>query len=387
MESQFSFGWKLYRHTLDGTWKAFGLSRELFNYGIRKPTMKALVEFMMACDHLFFPGFRKVDVKSPVFLIGHPRSGTTFMHRLLTQTDEFSVFRFWEVMFPSLTLRRIIGPAIQRIIKAGKGTMLPKETGHHGALDAVEEEEMLYYFDGNTQFTSCLTPMAFSDWDFTDLVMADEQSPAVQQHAMKFLRGCLKRQSYSTGKPRAVTKMNYSAMRTKALLKEFPDGKIVYIVRSPLETIPSHLTLHRNMFNHLWGIQRIPQPLLRRYYERRYRHNLTFYRYMEDLITSGEIPADRLLVVPYDDLRNRLEETMDRVIEFAELECSDELRRQIREQSQSQSSYVRPHKNSDLSEFGLTEERIVSDFGFIFDKYGFSTGNVDTAKTPAGVAG
>lgn len=384
MESQFSFGWKLYRRTLDGTWKAFGLSKELLIFGIRKPVMSAFVDFMMACDHLFFPGFRKVEVKSPVFLIGHPRSGTTFMHRLLTQTDEFSVFRFWEVLFPSLTLRKIVGPGVQARIKAGKGTMLPKETGHHGALDAVEEEELLFYYNCNTQFTSCLTPMAFSDSDFTDLVMADEQSPPVQRSAMKFLRGCLQRQSYATGKPRAVTKMNYSAMRTKALLHEFPDAKIVYIVRSPLETIPSHLTLHRNMFNHLWGIQRIPKPLLQRYYERRYRHNIEFYRYMEDLIASGDIPPDKLLVVPYDDLRIRLEETMDRVIEFAELDCSEELRRQIRQQSESQSSYVRPHKNSDLSEFGLTEEQIVRDFGFIFEKYGFSTGNVAATHAPVG---
>jgi hypothetical protein len=348
------------------------VSKELWVHAIQRPLGAAAIHAFMGLDHLFEPGFRRTPVTAPVFLIGHPRSGTTFMHRLLTQTDEFAVFRLWEILCPSLTLRVLLRPIINLMIARGAGTVFPKETGHHGALDAVEEEEMLFFHTGNTQFTSCVTPLAFSDWDFTELVMADEQHPNVQRSAMKFLRACLQRQLYAMKKARAVTKMNYSAMRTRALLKEFPDAKVVYIVRSPLETIPSHLTLHRNFFEHLWGLKRIPQPLLQRYYERRFRHNIAFYRYMEDLIAGGSIPADQLLVVPYDDLRDNLEETMNRVIDFAGLACSPRLREMIEEQSQAQSKYVRPHRNADLSEFGLSEEQIEADFQFVFEKYSFA---------------
>ena len=34
-------------------------------------------------DDLLFPGYRSQEVKQPVFIIGNPRSGTTFLHRLL----------------------------------------------------------------------------------------------------------------------------------------------------------------------------------------------------------------------------------------------------------------------------------------------------------------
>ena len=365
-------GWRLYWHTLEGTWRAFGLSRELFVSGVRRPLFTAAARTAMALDHVFFPRFRRTPVRAPLFLIGHPRSGTTFLHRLLTQTREFSVFEFWEILCPSLTARVIVKPIAQRIIARGQGTFFPKETGHLGALDQVEEEELLFLHTGNTQFASCLSPLAFSDWDFTELVFADDQPPATRRRATRFLRGCLQRQLYATGLNRAVTKMNYSAMRTRSLLEEFPDAKFVYLVRSPLETIPSHLTLHRNMFNHLWGVDRIPQPLLARYYERRYRHNVAFYRYLDELIAAGVLPADRFLVVSYDELRNNLAETMARVIPFADLECSNRLRELITEQAAAQSRYERPHHNRPLEEFGLTRERIVSDLEFIFDRYGFS---------------
>lgn len=371
--SPVALGWRLYWHTLGGTWKAFGLSRELLLYGVRRPMVTACMRGMLALDHVFAPGFRRTAVQAPVFLIGHPRSGTTFIHRLLTQTREFSVFEFWEILCPSLTARKAVRPLVRRSITRGRGTFFPKETGHYSGLDQVEEEEMLFFHTGNTQFTSCLSPLAFSDWDFDELVRAECQSPAVRRSATRFLRGCLQRQLYAQRLSRSVTKMNYSAMRTRSLLEEFSDAKFVYLVRSPLETIPSHLTLHRNMFDHMWGLDRIPDDLLQRYYRRRYRHNVEFYRYLEELIDSRAIPSEQFLVVPYDELRHRLAETMDRIISFCDLPCSPELRGLIAEQAAAQSKYERPHRNAPLKEFGLTRERIVGDLEFVFRKYGFPT--------------
>jgi len=363
--------WRLYRRTVEGTWRAFGLSKELLMYGVRRPVVTALSRWMMPLDNLFYPGLRRVEVSQPVFIIGHPRSGTTFLHRLLTQTDEFCVFQFWEIMFPALVYRNLVRGLIRHMVARGRGTFFPAKVGHVSALDQVEEEEILFFQTGNTQFTSCITPMAFSNEDFDDLVYADEQPPAVRRSAMAFLKRCFQRQIYATKRSRVVAKMNYSGMRVRSLLEAFPDAKIVYVVRSPLETIPSHLTLHRNMFDHMWGLKRIPVALLQRYYERRYQHNIAFYRYLEDLIDSGTLPQDRFLVVPYPRLRQNLAEVVKQVADFANLEMSPKLQGLIEKKSGEQRSYERPHKNSNLEEFGLTTERVLNDFAFVFDRYGF----------------
>jgi len=39
-------------------------------------------------DDLFFSDYRKIAIKQPVFIIGNPRSGTTFLHRLMAQDQE-----------------------------------------------------------------------------------------------------------------------------------------------------------------------------------------------------------------------------------------------------------------------------------------------------------
>ena len=104
----------------------------------------------------------------------------------------------------------------------------------------------------------------------------------------------------------------------------------------------------------------------------RYRHNVAFYRYLEDLIERGDLPPERFLAISYDALRRDVVGSVDAICRFAGLSLSSELRAKIEEQSRRQAGYSREHVNSPLEEFGLTRERVVQDLGFIFDKYGFA---------------
>lgn len=361
----FRFRGKLYLRTVAAAWQTFGLSRELFVAALRRPIYTGLTRLFMAMDHLFFPGIRRVQVRRPVFIIGHPRSGTTFLHRLLTETRDFCVFETWEILVPSLLARKLLRRLIARLIRKGKAVLFPEETGHEVALDQVEEEELLLFHNANTQFVSCLTPLAFSDRDFDELVYADQQPEPLRRSAMAFLRGCFQRQIYATGKSQIVAKMNYSGMRIRSLLEAFPDARVVYVARSPLETIPSHLTLHRNMFDHLWGLDRIPKDRLDRYYQRRYRHNIAFYRYVEGLIHSGAVPRDRVMVLPYEDLRRDLAGSIRKVADFTGIQLGPELQARIDAQAGRQNSHQRKHINLGLEEFGLSEARVREDFAFL----------------------
>jgi len=367
----FLFRLKLTLRTAVAAWQTFGIGREAFIYTVRRPLFVAWVRAMLALDNVFFSRFRRVEVQRPLFIIGHPRSGTTFLHRLLTQTREFCAFEAWEIFLPSLVARRLLKGFIDRLIRQNRKTYQPAEVGHEGLLDQIEEEELLFMYNGNTQFVTCLSPLAFSDWDFTELVYAEAQPEPIRRETMAFLKGCFQRQILWTGKTQVIAKMNYSGMRIRSLLAAFPDARFVYVVRSPLEAIPSHLTLHRKMFEHMWGLKDIPRARLDRYYERRYRHNVAFYRHLEDLIATGDLPAGQFMVLQYEDLRENLGAMVRKITDFAGLTLSGELQREIAAQGQKQKAYERPHKNLYLQEFGLTEERVREDLAFVFDKYGF----------------
>ncbi|NIO20539.1 MAG: hypothetical protein GTN76_07315 [Candidatus Aenigmarchaeota archaeon] len=173
------------------------------------------------------------------------------------------------------------------------------------------------------------------------------------------------------GRKQVITKMNYSGLRIQSILETFPDAKIIYMVRSPYETIPSHLSLHRNIFDYLYGLENIPADRLQRYLGRRYDYNVRFYQYVENLIQKGLFNSSQFMTLSYDLLRNDPEEAINAILEFIKLELSEELHKRIQEQIQSQRSYRRKHRNLELEDFGLSKERVAKELSFVFDRYGF----------------
>ncbi len=341
------------------------------SYLFVKPFVALFNDAAFLLDNIFFPGYRQVKIEKPIFIIGHPRSGTTFLHRLLTQTQEFAVFEFWQILFPSLVARMIVSPFIRLRIKKGHDTIFPREVGHEITLGAIEEEEFLFLHNLNTQFVPAATPLAFGDWDFLDLVYSDEQPQHIREKTLSFLKQCLQRQIYYLGRKQVITKMNYSGLRIQSILETFPDAKIIYMVRSPYETIPSHLSLHRNIFDYLYGLENIPADRLQRYLGRRYDYNVRFYQYVENLIQKGLFNSSQFMTLSYDLLRNDPEEAINAILEFIKLELSEELHKKIQEQIQSQRSYRRKHRNLELEDFGLSKERVANELSFVFDRYGF----------------
>ena len=62
----------------------------------------------MLIDEIFFRGYKKIQVKNPVFVVGAPRSGTSFMQRILSKNKaEFTSLRPWEMLLaPSIAQKK-----------------------------------------------------------------------------------------------------------------------------------------------------------------------------------------------------------------------------------------------------------------------------------------
>jgi len=365
------FWWRHHLRAIQATAQTFGIGLELAKVLVLYTMLREATMLSIQLDHLFFPAWRRMRVERPVFIIGHPRSGTTMLHRSLTSADDFVVFKFWHLLFPSLTSRKLLGPLMDYLIREGKDVITPKSMGHLFSLGAVDEEDFLFLFHAMTQFYPPLSGLAFSEHDFDDIVFCDALPAKLRRESMAWFDGCLRRQILFTGRERVVTKMNYSALRVRTLLEAYSDARIVYLVRSPLDTIPSHLSLHQNACYHQWGKDRLPPDVLNRYIQRRYKHNVSLYRYVEDLLVSGGLPESQVITVRYEDMMQDLEGEVGRVAAFCNLNLSDALRRSIAEQAEVQRGYKREHSNHKMEDFGLTRAEVLHDLGFIFDRYGF----------------
>lgn len=380
---------RIYLRILSSCLETFGIGTWFFYYLFKVPTKLLYVHISLLLDNIFFPKWRDVKIENPIFIIGHPRSGTTFLHTLLTPTKEFLVFKDWELNHPSLTIRKFLQNSRMlrtlfsllsdlrfsphrikaEIKKNSKEGMGRRVQDYKQNMDLIaQEEELLFLHILDTQFLTLETPLGFSKKGYPELCFHDDKS--YQDKSVLFLKNCFKRQIYCTGKKQIIAKINFSLFRIKTLLKIFPDAKIIYLARSPLETIPSHFSLHRRLLDRQFGLNNIPSNSLKQYFEHRYHYNILFYKYFDDLMNNNEIPKNQILEITYDSLKNDLKNVVHRMKCFTNLQFSSELECRVEKQANEQPSYKRKHKNLSLDELNLSEEKIRSDFDFVFKRYG-----------------
>ncbi len=358
------------------SWNTIGI-RAALTTGLFGLPLVTAINASLKLDDLFFRRYKKVRVDRPVFVLGLPRSGTTFFHRLLTHTGDFSCFKTWHIFVPSLSVRAVLSPLVPLLSRTvtramyRNGEIYP-DGSHKVGADLVEEDELLLLWRMDTPFMY-KTPLAFDQRDNSDLLPYARAGNPLGRESIQFLKGCFQRQLLHTGRSRVLAKMPSSTMRIEQLLEVFPDARFVYMVRSPFRVLVSNLTQHRNYFHSRWGLERIPEERLMAYFRLRYNMLVSHYRYGLEIERRNLVPQDQFMVVPYNRLLADLEGVFEDVVRFAELEPSEALRRHVRETAERQSNYKASHRKLGLGAFGLTVAEVLSDLSEVFHHYGFST--------------
>lgn len=363
---------KIYLAIVRASWQTFGIGLPFWQWSVLMPGFLGFTHFTLWLDQFFFPGFRQCPVETPIFIIGNPRSGTSFLHRQLTQTREFAAFETWELIFPALTARVLFKPVINYLIRTGRSTLLPAHLGHDLSLTQVEHDEFLFFYKLDTQFVTTLSPLAFNDQEYPELRHHDQQPADRRLASVNFLKGCLKRQLYHSGNHRVIAHLHFSVNRVKSLLEVFPDAKFIYLVRSPHETIPSHLSLNYKTLHYTEAAKSVSCQDFCRFFQRRYRYDIELYQYFEDLIKNEAISSHRLLIIQYQKLISSLPQFFQEIVDYSELKPSSELYCRIQQTADRQRTYTRQHQIIPLSQFQLTHDDIARDLDFMMKRFHFS---------------
>ncbi len=338
-------------------------------FALRETGKRLALNGAMRMDNaLHGPRLARLRVDRPLFIIGSPRSGTTFLHSLLLGTEEMVAFKAWQLFWPALIGRRVISRVIALKKRFGTTEVMPAWTGHRIDLDACDEEEFLFFSTYDSPIKAAgllgLGEDELPELDYPDLLPPDDR-----RRALDHLDGCFRRQMLATGKTQIVAQMHVSTMRLRALASYYPDARFVYVLRDPLQTVPSFLTMALNMLEVRWGLDQVPRPVIERFLKRRYRSMLGLYRYFHDQSRNGALSADRVMVLPYQDLTTDLRGAMDRLRDFSGIGFSPELEAHIDAVSADQSGYRRRHSVRSLEELGLSQRQLLMDFAFVYDRY------------------
>ncbi len=342
-------------------------------------------------DEFLFPSLRRTALRPPVFIVGLPRSGTTYFHRLLaSQRDSFTTFPLWELLFaPALCEKLCLGGLYQVLVPLRKlgiaalpvmrriGCRLPKSLRHIHPTGLQEPEEdflSLLAYDGC--FLRLLAfPFSPRTWALADIETLPPESRLLLVRRYRQL--LLRHQLFRGAQYRIVSKNPSFSQWIPSLRAEFPDADFVRLQRHPLEVVPSQLSsleMGFSLFGHSARDPRIVSALV-------------------DMLAKqwhalAQFSESELSVVTYSQLRENPNKATERILQRLRVDTSETDRSRLKLLCEAGRRYSSKHQY-DLASYGLSASEILRKFELAND-VGASAGadsigttNVQTAGLPA----
>jgi hypothetical protein len=340
-------------------------------------------------DYLLFPRLWVQRVEKPVFVVGHARSGTTLMQRLLAlDEDRFSFFRYWETFFPALSERMLVravgrfdrtflrGSLRRRLQAWDERTFGPWRHIHEQGLWLAEEDLFVLRAAFIPQQWTLEMPLSHR----IDIFHVDALSPRRRRRWLHHYRECVKRQlMYHGGRRCHLSKNPVMSGWVNALIEEFPDARFVVMVRDPVQCIPSTLKLVEGSWRARgWAPadwQAAEQALIR----------IAFDCYLLPARALAAHPETRRYFVDYRVLLHDTPGTLENTCAALGLPMSDVQRRAVRALASPQGRHSTRFRYA-LEDFPLSATDIETELAAFYERYNWprhTTGGADGDDTHA----
>ena len=338
------------------------------------PLLELVIWLGLGLDRLLLPAHRRVAVRQPLFVIGNFRSGTTFLHRVLARDQaRFSSMAMWEILFaPAIVLRRLvagmaraerwIGRPVGRLVDLVHRQWGERVVVHEVRLDEPEEDDYLGLHCWSV-FVAGMSSGVLAE--ARPYLHFDQRiPPARQRQIMGFYRRCLQRHLYA--RPEAIYLAKNPALTPKlrAVLTEFPDARFIQLLRDPLQTVPSFVSMMR------WAWGTIGAPVARQEAVD-FALEMALHWYLYPQTALAGLPADRFVQVNYHALRQDPAGTLEALYDLMDLGPLD--RDWLAEEAGRAEAFHSGH-HYDLGELGMSEEAFRAHFAEVYRRYDFSPG-------------
>ncbi|MBN2719405.1 MAG: sulfotransferase [Deltaproteobacteria bacterium] len=325
--------------------------------------LHAVVSVNMVLDHLFFPSLRKKHIRSPIIIVGNPRSGTTFLQRFLIDNGFGTGSRLWKMIYPSLTMQFFLKPFLPLLEKVSPAKY-HASAAHKTSLTGFETDDpgiLFRYFDG---FFLVGFLLSWSKNDYTDMFDPDIRDTAKRDFGWwaKIWRRIL----VSEKQDRIVAKLFSLGVRLPRFLEEFPDAKVLYTARDPLSTVPSGLSLVTGVLDGIFGFWSLPEEKRAHFIGRLYTALLSLTLRFVKLYSEDPSLQKKVKIVTFDRMMTDFDRLMPEIVEFIGNEMTPELSETIKKTAEKQRAYKSDHKY-DLAKYGLTEEQIRKDYAPFYE--------------------
>lgn len=229
--------------------------------------------------------------ESPVFIIGHWRSGTTFLHNVLCTAPAFGYVNTYQSVFPLNLKSSWIFKTFMRIFMPSKrpgdgmkiSVNLPQEDEY--ALSNITHRSFYHFFYFPSNYTKY----------YKQYVRFDQQpEDHIDSWKLDYRKLVIEAMLNSKGR-RALLKNPVNTGRMKILIDVFPDAEFIFMIRNPIIVYLSSKKFFTQLFPavnlEIFSSDEINMMILDLY-----------ERLMKDYISDkGLVGKDRIVEIRYED--------------------------------------------------------------------------------------
>lgn len=228
----------------------------------------------------------------PVFILGHWRSGTTFVHNVMALDKHFGYTTTYQTVFPNLLLfgQGFIKPTMAWLMPDKRptdnmelGVDLPQEEEFALSNDTPYNYYNFWYFPQNM--------MEYCDKYLTFKTATEQEKLGFKDSLHRILKTSL----YNTKGTQFLSKNPPHTARVKEILEMYPNAKFIYLIRNPYTVFESTRSFFCNTIEPLKlqnsTVEEIEQNILKVY-------NEVYDKYEAD---KHLIPEGNLIEVKFED--------------------------------------------------------------------------------------
>ncbi len=306
------------------------------------------------------PEIERQPVPRPLFIVSFPRTGTTLLHHLLAKDARARIPRYWELVKPFPPPEAATRDNDPRIEEARQSLKLmhqynPGQAAMHN-IDADGPEECFFLLKHT--FMSPTWAMHGYVPSYINWLLGADKEPAY-----RFLKQMLQILQWKCPGEPWILKSPIHLYSLDALIKVFPDARIVMLHRNLEEVMPSMCSLSLTLRagkSYETDQDKLIEGILSGWGG----------AMAQTLKVRESIDPSQALDVAYRDLAENPVATSKRIYETLGYECSPEMeagmKRHIEENPKGKFG---KHKYS-MEEFNLTPERLDRHFGGYREKFG-----------------